>query len=116
MVFLLPLIWFAVRGMISPRLAVRLVLLFVLGGLQGAVGWFMVASGFAEGSTAVSAYRLVMHLALALRLYAAILWTGARAVAAGPGGRRCRACGGLLGLVCAVGGPDHRGGRASSPG
>ncbi len=74
-VFLLPLIWFAVKRMISSRLAIRLVLLFVLGGLQGAVGWFMVASGFAEGSTAVSAYRLVMHLALALALYAAILWT-----------------------------------------
>ena len=50
-------------------------LLFLLGGLQGAVGWFMVASGFAADSTAVSAYRLVMHLALALVLYAAMLWT-----------------------------------------
>lgn len=74
-VFLLPLLWFGFRGMISARLAARLFLLFLLGGLQGAVGWFMVASGFAEGSTAVSAYRLVVHLALALALYAAILWT-----------------------------------------
>ncbi|MBV8914675.1 MAG: COX15/CtaA family protein [Acetobacteraceae bacterium] len=73
--FIVPLLWFAVRGMISARLAIRLFLLFLLGGLQGAVGWFMVASGFAEGSTAVSAYRLVMHLVLALALYAAILWT-----------------------------------------
>ena len=53
----------------------RLVGFFVLGGLQGAVGWFMVASGFAADSTAVSAYRLVVHLSLALTLYAAILWT-----------------------------------------
>lgn len=75
LVFVVPLIWFAVRGQISARLGARLFLLFLLGGLQGAVGWFMVASGFAAGSTAVSAYRLVMHLGLALTLYAAILWT-----------------------------------------
>ena len=63
------------RGQISARLGGWLFLLFLLGGLQGAVGWFMVASGFIAGSTAVSAYRLVMHLALAIALYAAILWT-----------------------------------------
>jgi cytochrome c oxidase assembly protein subunit 15 len=73
--FLAPLLWFLFRGMISARIGLRLFLLFLLGGLQGAVGWFMVASGFAEGSTAVSAYRLVVHLVLALALYAAILWT-----------------------------------------
>jgi cytochrome c oxidase assembly protein subunit 15 len=50
--------------------------LFILGGLQGAVGWFMVESGFLPDTTAVSAYRLVVHLALALVLYAALLWTG----------------------------------------
>ena len=54
----------------------RLVGLFLLGGAQGGVGWFMVASGFAADSTAVSPYRLVVHLMLALALYAAILWTG----------------------------------------
>ncbi len=75
MVFLVPLVWLTWRGAIGRRLVPRLVGLFVLGGLQGAVGWFMVASGFAAGSTAVSAYRLVVHLALALLLYGAILWT-----------------------------------------
>ena len=98
-VFLVPLVWFALRGAINARLAARLFLLFLLGGLQGAVGWFMVASGFAEGSVAVSAYRLVVHLALALALYAAILWTALelwrpRAGAQVP---RLRL---LLGLVC----------------
>ena len=73
--FLLPLIWFAVRGAIDGRLARRLGLLFLLGGLQGAIGWFMVASGFAADSTAVSPYRLVVHLAMALVLYSVILWT-----------------------------------------
>lgn len=74
--FLLPLIWFWVRGAIEPRLRPRLVLLFVLGGLQGAVGWFMVASGFFPDSIAVSPYRLVVHLSFALVLYVALLWTG----------------------------------------
>ncbi len=73
--FLAPLAWFALRGSIDRRLAKRLGALFLLGGLQGAIGWFMVASGFAADSTAVSPYRLVIHLAMALTLYAAILWT-----------------------------------------
>lgn len=75
LVFFVPLVIFAVRGMIPRRLVPRLVGLFLLGGLQGAVGWFMVASGFFPDSTAVSPYRLVIHLTLALILYAAILWT-----------------------------------------
>ena len=75
MAFLLPLIWFAVRGAIDGRLGRRLGLLFLLGGLQGAIGWFMVASGFAADSTAVSPYRLVVHLTMALVLYSVILWT-----------------------------------------
>ncbi len=73
--FLVPLVWFAVRGAIDRGLALRLGGLFLLGGLQGAVGWFMVASGFAADSTAVAAWRLVIHLSLALTLYAAIFWT-----------------------------------------
>ena len=79
--FLLPMLWFWARGIFAPgqelgRLRPRLVALFLLGGAQGGVGWFMVASGFAADSTAVSPYRLVVHLMLALILYAAILWTG----------------------------------------
>lgn len=74
--FLAPLIWFWARGRIESRLRPRLVLLFILGGLQGAVGWFMVASGFEADSTAVSPARLVTHLALALVLYVALVWTG----------------------------------------
>jgi cytochrome c oxidase assembly protein subunit 15 len=74
--FLLPLIWFWATGRIERRLGPRLALLFVLGGLQGAVGWFMVASGFAPDTTGVSPYRLVIHLAFALALYVALLWIG----------------------------------------
>jgi cytochrome c oxidase assembly protein subunit 15 len=74
-VFLMPLGWFAYRGTIRPRLAVRLLLLVALGGLQAAVGWFMVASGFQPDATAVSPYRLVIHLALGLTLFAGMFWT-----------------------------------------
>lgn len=74
-VLFVPLVWFAVRGRIGRKLAVRLGVLFLLGALQGVVGWFMVASGFEADSTAVSPYRLVAHLALAVALYAAVLWT-----------------------------------------
>ena len=100
-VFIVPLIVFAVSGRISARLGVRFFFLLLLGGLQGLVGWFMVASGFDAGSTAVSAYRLVMHLMLALALYAAILWTALETwspagVTTTPGVRR------LLTFLCAA--------------
>ncbi len=73
--FLLPLLWFWATGRIERRLRPRLLVLFLLGGLQGAVGWFMVASGFRPDSTAVAPVRLALHLALALVLYTLILWT-----------------------------------------
>jgi cytochrome c oxidase assembly protein subunit 15 len=74
--FLVPLVWLWASGRIERGLRPRLAVLFVLGGLQGAAGWFMVASGFFPDSIAVSQYRLVIHLALALILFAALLWTG----------------------------------------
>jgi cytochrome c oxidase assembly protein subunit 15 len=83
---LLPLLWFWRRGMIGPRLGRALLLLFVLGLLQGAVGWFMVASGFFPNSTAVSPYRLVIHLGFALVLFAATLWLALAHLLPGPAG------------------------------
>ena len=80
LVFLLPMIWLWATARIERHLLPRLGVLFLLGGLQGAVGWFMVASGFLPDTTAVSPYRLVIHLALALVLYAAIVWTGLSAI------------------------------------
>jgi len=74
-VFLLPLAWFTITGAIERRMVPRLLILFGLGALQGAVGWFMVSSGWFPDSTEVSPYRLVIHLALALSLFSAILWT-----------------------------------------
>ena len=105
--FLGPLAWFALRRAIDRRLAWRLGVLFLLGGLQGAIGWFMVASGFAADSTAVSPYRLVIHLVMALTLYAAIFWTaltlwqeGAALRSAGPRVPALRAL--IAGTCCAV--------------
>ena len=74
--FIGPLLWFWATGRIERRLIGPMILLFVLGGLQGAVGWFMVASGFFPDSTAVSPYRLTIHLSFALILYIALIWTG----------------------------------------
>jgi cytochrome c oxidase assembly protein subunit 15 len=69
------LAWFWLRGRIPQGYKPRLLLLLALGGLQGAVGWYMVASGFEADRTAVSPYRLVIHLGLALVIYGALLWT-----------------------------------------
>jgi cytochrome c oxidase assembly protein subunit 15 len=66
--FFVPLVWLFATARIERRLVPRLVVLFLLGGLQGAVGWFMVASGFLPDTTSVSPVRLVVHLALALAL------------------------------------------------
>ena len=64
-------------GRLQRRLVGPLALLFALGGLQGFMGWYMVASGF-SARTDVSQYRLVIHLSLALAIYAALLWTALR--------------------------------------
>ena len=71
--FLLPLFYFAATRRIDRSLGVRLAGLFVLGGAQGALGWWMVSSGLTE-RVDVSQYRLAAHLALAVALYAAIFW------------------------------------------
>lgn len=71
--FAVPLAFFLLRGWLDRRLAPRLMLLFVLGGLQGALGWFMVASGLVDRPD-VSQYRLVAHFGAALLIYAALLW------------------------------------------
>jgi cytochrome c oxidase assembly protein subunit 15 len=78
-VFFLPFLWFLFKGYFrrpyGDRVgALRLAAIFILGALQGAVGWYMVASGF-EDRDSVSQYRLVFHLLMALLIYALILWS-----------------------------------------
>ena len=89
-VFALPLLFFWATGRIERGLGPKLAGLLVLGGLQGAVGWWMVASGLAD-RISVAPERLAAHLGLALTLFCALIWTGleawagqARAKAGGP--------------------------------
>lgn len=72
-VFLVPFVYFLARGRIDRALAPRLAVVFVLGGLQGALGWYMVQSGLVDRPD-VSQYRLAAHLAFALALYGYLLW------------------------------------------
>lgn len=94
LVFFVPLVWFAVRRAIPKGYAWRLAALFVLGGAQGAIGWFMVMSGL-EGRTEVSPYRLSAHLLMALFLMGALIWTALdlRRFAADPDSRPARITG-----------------------
>lgn len=85
-VFLVPFLWFALRGRLDRPLAWRLGAIFVLGGLQGGLGWFMVMSGLVDRPE-VSQYRLTAHLGLAVVLYVAVLWT-ALGLVRRPGARR----------------------------
>jgi heme a synthase len=99
--FLLPFLWFLWRGWIEPGLRPRLWAIFGLGALQGAVGWWMVASGLVH-RVEVSQYRLATHLVLACVIFIAILWTARRlddaaAVAAPP-----RIRGGAIALLALV--------------
>ena len=71
--FALPLAFFWIAGRIEPWLKPRLLALLVLGGAQGAIGWWMVASGLTE-RTDVSQYRLAVHLTMASIIIAAIVW------------------------------------------
>ncbi|MDH3691118.1 MAG: COX15/CtaA family protein [Gammaproteobacteria bacterium] len=74
LVFILPFIYFLMRRRISMQLAPKLLFMFVLGGLQGLLGWYMVQSGLVD-KPHVSQYRLVAHLALAVLIYAYIFRT-----------------------------------------
>ncbi len=71
--FLVPYLWFLARGAIRGSLAWKLAVIFVLGGLQGAMGWYMVKSGLVEDPR-VSHFRLTAHLGLAFIILAAMLW------------------------------------------
>ncbi len=72
--FLLPFLFFLIRGMIPKNLTPKLIAMFILGGLQGLLGWYMVKSGLVNDPH-VSQYRLTAHLMLAVAIYSYILWT-----------------------------------------
>ena len=73
LVFLVPFVLLWWQRLLAPALAGRLLIVFVLGGLQGLLGWYMVKSGLVD-IPSVSPYRLTMHLALAVVLYSYLWW------------------------------------------
>jgi len=97
--FALPLLWFAWRRAIPKKYGVRLAALLALGGMQGAIGWWMVSSGLVSG-TAVSHFRLAVHLMLALTIMSGLIWTALdlRALGRDPTVRPAR----LTGIAVAV--------------
>lgn len=74
LVWALGFLWFWLRGRLAPGWAPRLLGLGALGGLQGAIGWWMVASGLTGEMTRVASYRLAVHLGLAFAILGLIAW------------------------------------------
>jgi len=72
--FLLPFLYFLIKGKVHSKLTTRFVIMFILGGLQGVLGWYMVKSGLVN-NPAVSQYRLTAHLGAAMAIYIFIFWT-----------------------------------------
>lgn len=109
-VFAVPFVVFLLMRVLPRRLVWRCVALFVLGGLQGLIGWWMVSSGL-EVRVDVAPERLAIHLGLALALFAGLIWTGLEAWNGEENSRSpagwSRAAGVLLGAVfiqCLLGG------------
>lgn len=99
--FAVPLVWFAIRRQIPRGYGWRLVALLALGGLQGAIGWWMVKSGLSV-RTDVSHVRLAVHLLVALFTLAGVVWTALdlRALTRSPQARPARLT--RLGVVTGV--------------
>jgi len=73
LVFFVPFLYFLLRRKVEAPLVPKLIGIFVLGGLQGAMGWYMVKSGLVDDPR-VSQYRLTAHLSLAFLIFTAMFW------------------------------------------
>ncbi len=73
LMFLFPFLYFLFRGYIKRQLVPKLAIMFIMGGLQGLLGWYMVMSGLVDNPH-VSQYRLAAHLGAAVIIYAYMLW------------------------------------------
>ncbi|MBV6449098.1 COX15/CtaA family protein [Nitrosomonas sp.] len=73
LVFFVPFVYFLVKKQIDRPLGIKLAGIFILGGLQGFMGWYMVMSGLVNDPH-VSQYRLTAHLGLAFVIFAAMFW------------------------------------------
>ncbi len=89
--FAVPLLWFAWKRAVPKGYGWRLVVLLALGGLQGAIGWWMVASGLVDRPE-VSHIRLAVHLLTALLIFGGLIWTALdlRNLARNPAARPAR--------------------------
>ncbi|HQY47359.1 MAG TPA: COX15/CtaA family protein [Usitatibacteraceae bacterium] len=83
--YFVPFAWFWARGRLDGPLAAKLGGIFVLGGLQGAMGWYMVKSGLVDDPQ-VSQFRLTAHLGLALLIHAAMFWVAHQVLRPAPSG------------------------------
>ncbi len=73
LVFFIPFVYFLIKKQIDKPLGLKLSGIFILGGLQGLMGWYMVMSGLVDDPH-VSQYRLTAHLGLAFVIFAAMFW------------------------------------------
>ncbi len=73
-IFAVPFLYFYLTKKLTPQLSIRLLVLLILGGCQGILGWYMVKSGLIDNPH-VSQYRLTAHLGLAVLIYSFIVWT-----------------------------------------
>jgi len=89
LVFFLPFLAFLLMGRIRKPLLPKLIAMFVLGGLQGLLGWYMVKSGLVDNPH-VSQYRLTAHLALAVVIYAYMFWVALDLLPGRPAARATR--------------------------
>ena len=97
-VFFVPFVWFAAVGAIKRSEWPRFVVLFLLGGLQGFIGWWMVTSGL-ETRVSVSQYRLAIHLGAALLLLVAILWIALEYLRGGKSSGMSKRASGFVALI-----------------
>jgi len=74
-VFIIPFLWFLVKKKFDSVTIKKMLFLFLLGGIQGFLGWFMVSSGLAE-RTSVSHIRLAIHLMFAFITFAFTFYYG----------------------------------------
>lgn len=95
LVYFVPFIYFVIRKQVDRPLGLKLLGIFVLGGLQGLMGWYMVMSGLVN-NIYVSQYRLTAHLGLAFVIFAAMFWVATGLLSSGNSQQRERI--GLQGL------------------
>ncbi len=77
-VFLIPFIYFVARKMITQKMIIPMIILFLLGGLQAAIGWIMVMSGLNNDDVSVDHIRLTVHFIAALILLVYTWWLALR--------------------------------------